>query len=464
MSKLYVFGIGGTGARVLRSLTMLLASGVKCDMDIAPIIIDPDSSADCLTKAVEVFDSYTDIRKNLSYNSGGNHFFGTKIEEEVPRYYIPLQHTNDMSFGKYISLPTMSQNNQALMHMLFSNENIQSDMVVGFKGNPNIGSVVLNQFVSSNQFQSFANSFQQGDRIFIISSIFGGTGASGFPLLLKTLRSNNNVPNFNLINNSVIGGITVLPYFSVTVDSNSHIDSSAFIDKTKSALAYYDTNITGTNSIDRLYYIADSITPTYLNSEGGPSQKNDAHIVELISALAVVHFANAQLQGLGQNTTCFEFGIENSTNSVTFTDLGKMSKKQIAKPLTQFLLYNRYLLNARKAQYRYQPWAIDAEFDNTFFTSDFEGKVEFLLNLFGDWLKELNDNTRSFAPFDLKKRHNIFKMVKNIEPKRTYLNNYALFDDALNAQKRPAGTSKDQWFVDLFFQATDKLVTRKFNL
>ena len=40
--KTFVFGIGGTGARVLRSLTLLLASGVECKSDIVPIIIDPD--------------------------------------------------------------------------------------------------------------------------------------------------------------------------------------------------------------------------------------------------------------------------------------------------------------------------------------------------------------------------------------------------------------------------------------
>ena len=46
MSKLYVFGIGGTGSRVLKALTMLLSSGVECAADtIVPIIIDPDDSA-----------------------------------------------------------------------------------------------------------------------------------------------------------------------------------------------------------------------------------------------------------------------------------------------------------------------------------------------------------------------------------------------------------------------------------
>ena len=46
MSKLYVFGIGGTGSRVIKSLTMLLASGVRMKSDaIVPIIIDPDVAA-----------------------------------------------------------------------------------------------------------------------------------------------------------------------------------------------------------------------------------------------------------------------------------------------------------------------------------------------------------------------------------------------------------------------------------
>ena len=45
MSKLYVFGIGGTGARVLRSFTMMMAAGVRLGVDeIIPIIIDPDAS------------------------------------------------------------------------------------------------------------------------------------------------------------------------------------------------------------------------------------------------------------------------------------------------------------------------------------------------------------------------------------------------------------------------------------
>ena len=53
MSKLYVFGIGGTGSRVIKSLTMLLASGVRMKSDaIVPIIIDPDVAAADLTRTL----------------------------------------------------------------------------------------------------------------------------------------------------------------------------------------------------------------------------------------------------------------------------------------------------------------------------------------------------------------------------------------------------------------------------
>ena len=266
-----------------------------------------------------------------------------------------------------------------------------------------------------------------------------------------------------MLNNAPIGGITVLPYFSVQVDNSSSINSSDFIDKTKAALAYYDTNITGTNSIDRLYYIADTVTPTYNNHEGGPSQNNSAHIIELFSALAVIDFAGANVQH-SYSTQCFEYGIQKETDSVTFSDLGKVSNEQISKPLIQCLLFRKYLKNARKWQYRHQPWAIDAEFDNSFFSAGFEKDVEDYLELFEEWLSELDSNTRSFAPFDLRKNRHIFNMVKNVESKKTMMNNYALFDDALNSQRRPGGISKEQWFVDLFYEATQQLVNRKFNL
>ena len=237
--KVYVFGIGGTGARVLRSFTMMLAAGVKVGVDeVVPIIIDPDASNADLTRTVALMNNYRAVRNELSFSkSDETSFFRTELTQLLINYTLRIQDTDDKTFQQFIDLPSMDKASQAMMRMLFSEKNLSSSMEVGFKGNPNIGSVVLNQIVNSNDFEDFASNFDSGDKIFIISSIFGGTGASGFPLLLKTLRKGTTFSNNDIINNSEIGAITILPYFKLKSDDESEIDSSTFISKTKSALA-----------------------------------------------------------------------------------------------------------------------------------------------------------------------------------------------------------------------------------
>lgn len=233
MSKLYIFGIGGTGSRVLRSFTMMMAAGVKIGADeIVPIVIDPDAANADLTRTVALMNNYRNIRKYLSFpKENKNTFFKKEIGHFLSNYTLRINDTDDKSFQNFIDLPSMSRANKAMCRMLFSEKNLTSQMQVGFKGNPNIGSVVLNQIVNSEDFMAFANSYEQGDKIFIISSIFGGTGASGFPLLLKTLRTGNSFPNNDIINKSEIGAVTILPYFKLQVDDESEIDSSTFISK-----------------------------------------------------------------------------------------------------------------------------------------------------------------------------------------------------------------------------------------
>lgn len=70
MSKIFLFGIGGTGARVLRSLTMMLATGVKLGVDeIIPIIIDPDAANADLTRTVSLLNNYSAIREKLQFST-----------------------------------------------------------------------------------------------------------------------------------------------------------------------------------------------------------------------------------------------------------------------------------------------------------------------------------------------------------------------------------------------------------
>ena len=78
MAKLFVFGIGGTGSRVLRSLTMMLAAGVDTNgYEIVPIIIDPDGSNYDLTLNITLMNQYNKIRGKLNFAQSKNKFFKT---------------------------------------------------------------------------------------------------------------------------------------------------------------------------------------------------------------------------------------------------------------------------------------------------------------------------------------------------------------------------------------------------
>ena len=303
MSKLYVFAIGGTGSRVLKALTMLLASGVNIPVDkVVPIIIDPDAAGGNKTDTVKILDLYRLFYSKIDHNDKLSTFFKTNIEKlNFPSndYVLPLGEQTNQLFKNYMQFGTFNVEDQALVNMLFSDDNLNTNMTDGFIGNPNIGSVVLNQFAQSTQFTNFANDFNPGDKIFIISSIFGGTGASGFPLLLKNLRyidPNLHIPSAQAIMDSKIGAITVLPYFNLTQGGPGTPDSDTFMSKTKAALAYYDNNL---NKLDALYYIGDPAHQSYDNEPGGAAQRNKAHFIELASALAIIDFAKIEAKKNG---------------------------------------------------------------------------------------------------------------------------------------------------------------------
>ena len=100
--KTFVFGIGGTGARVLRSLTLLLASGVECKSDIVPIIIDPDMNNGDLTRTVSLMQRYVAIKEKLNFNSNTkNRFYKTEIIDKF-NFRLPINNSQNSSWTMII--------------------------------------------------------------------------------------------------------------------------------------------------------------------------------------------------------------------------------------------------------------------------------------------------------------------------------------------------------------------------
>jgi len=314
MAKLYIFAIGGSGARVIRSLTMLFAAGLKPGgfNEVLPILIDPDENNGSLKKTNTLLNNYL----SLKGISGKLDFFKTKLTGlHNGNFYFDVPKIKDASgkevdpttsFGDYVGREVLKGNTRDLVELLFSgkvSDEKSSDLLdlpmnKGFVGNPNIGSVVMSNFVNSLTFDKFVSgdnaiNARNGDRVLFITSIFGGTGAAGFPAILNKIRNYKEpggAPKYD-VNKAIVGSITMLPYFNVeTIRGGGGVNSSAFIPKTKSALLYYKDSVY--KHVDSFYYVGmDNPQTTFSNETGGEKQKNRALFAEFVAALAVLDFA-----------------------------------------------------------------------------------------------------------------------------------------------------------------------------
>lgn len=463
MSKIFVFCIGGTGSRVMRSLTMLMAAGVKFGAEeIVPIVIDPDTANADLTRTVSLLNNYAAIRSELTFSGDNkNRFFRTEFEQILPNYTLRINDTDDKTFKQFIEYASMSKTNKAFTKMLFSDKNLESSMEVGFKGNPNIGSVVLNQIASSDDFTGFANQFSEGDRIFIVSSIFGGTGASGFPLLLKTLRTGSNFPNHDIINRCTIGAVTILPYFKLKQDEESEIDSSTFISKTKSALAYYEQNISRNGSINALYYLADDVAKTYENHEGGTAQQNDAHLIEFLGATAIINFSNSKFDSASN----MELGIKDGVSAVSFDSFYRGMRELLYSPMVQFTMMTNALTH-KVDTYRSASFNANKGNFDSFYSGMFFNDLSVFFRKYQEWLKEMKDNKRQLDLFNLNCGDHPFDLVTGVKPKKilSRYSDYTLVTDRLNTAIRNCRSKGiNDKFLEMFYLGTEKLVSEKLS-
>ena len=326
MAKLFVFAIGGTGERVMRSLTMLMAAGLPTltNYEVFPIIIDYDEknadknlTRDVLKNYAAAHDAaYTQHTAKSEEKSIGGLFFGSKLRNlhGLTDYVFPFKPaTPNEQFREFIGFDKfkgVSDNDRGTLNTsdfltsLYDKSNrpdteLNLDMTVGFKGNPNIGSVVFHTIGETTEFSAFNSLYNpdNGDKVVVIGSLFGGTGASGIPEIVKAIKEKR--PNAD------IATILVLPYFSPMEEKDAAIKSVRFNSKTKAALSFYETSELN-KMISRRYYVGD-FNPTVIKySEGGDTQRNNANIVELIAAMMVEHYIANRDEGENE----FKFSID----------------------------------------------------------------------------------------------------------------------------------------------------------
>ena len=432
--RLYIFAIGGTGSRVLKSLVMLSAAGVKpldengrplSGFEIVPIIIDPHKANEDLKRTEKLLSDYRTLRKRLYGDAvDANGFFANKITllSDIltePSYFMNRIGRSTRADGEQITVGDETYNknknepNQALTSLLFADYQLENRMRIGFVGSPNIGSVALNQIKDSDEFKAFANVFNAGDRIFFVSSIFGGTGAAGFPILVKNIRhaENLDISNKDVLRRAPIGALTVLPYFNIEHNEDSRINKADFVVKTQSALHYYNKTLTNDSryAINALFYVGDQVISKPSNYDPGEKgQRNRAHLVELVGAMAPLRFAgiaNDRLcdpNGYPMPTLAYEYGLDKDVSDLDFSAFGTETRRMVYKPLVKFHLLFLFLRSGLKAAIGRGFCEDSPKITTDFFATEFYRVLdEQFMRAYSEWLIEMCDNRRSVHLFNI---------------------------------------------------------------
>lgn len=509
--KIFIFAIGGTGARVLRSFSYCLASGmydISKDVEFVPMIIDYDTQNGDKTRAREALEKYVRIHNSayptdrISINSEYRNFFLPKVSylSEVAKdrglndinigqtFEFTFNGTNSSAKGTFAdflgvgNLTDNKHNTKELLSALYNDANITDtddypytelnlDMEQGFKGNPNIGTVVFDKISSSPEYKTFERVFDpQNDRIFIIGSIFGGTGSSGIPQLIKSIR-NNATTGWRT---ALIGTAFVMPYFKVGDTKGAKvIDSNIFKSKQKAALLYYRKKAASFN-ISASYYIGDndSLQTTLDYNDGLDAQRNNAHFVELATALGILDFAKRSSDQL--NSISLEYGIKGDSsenNPFKFDRFEALSLHNFLKPMAMFALavkyYKDYLLTSKR----------DANLDyydklgvNKWRTNEYYKNFESLSDEFCKWLSELSIQTHPFKPFKLDE-NNLDSVVDGYKDGSGIFSdnaNYKGFDARCNklmkksdvGQNVDINKSHEQLFLKMMYEASNVIFNK----
>lgn len=325
----YAIAIGGTGAKCLEALIHLCAAGLMPGSeDLHLLFVDSDQSNGNGKRALDLLENYQRCR---GPESKSGELFKTRTpvlaDSEntlIPNRWSPTQ--TDDRLKTFIKSNLLDDAFGDLFRVLFTEAEAETVLDQGFRGRPAIGSVVMASSVDLNSSEPWKTlrSKMRADlgaghipKVMVFGSIFGGTGAAGFPTISRLLRQWANQEDGQLR----LGGSLMLPYFSFDgnqiLDSQLHVRSEEFIRNSKAALKFYQ-QANFHEILDTVYLLGcDQPLELPAVSLGGKEQVNPPNWLELVSALSAIDFFGND----GDLVQPYRLLARNSNDRVEWSDL-----------------------------------------------------------------------------------------------------------------------------------------------
>ena len=120
---IYLFGIGGSGARVLKSFVHLVASGIDLknirDNTIKLILIDTDNKSNDTDKLENIVNTYSEVRNSVlgdNINNENNKYFKHNISLNKFSF---TSFNPDATFYEFLDGDSMNADYKLLMNALY---------------------------------------------------------------------------------------------------------------------------------------------------------------------------------------------------------------------------------------------------------------------------------------------------------------------------------------------------------
>ena len=356
--KNYIIGIGGTGAKCLEHLLHCCSAGLGPE-NLWAGMVDQDEANGNVSRTKILLNKYTNLRNSLRNESkhdlaSKSNLFKTHISSNTDAVWLPMKDANP-TLEDLIKYNLLKPEVKGLMDCLYDPEELKLNLSEGFRARPNIGAAAILSTTANeddifwSQIYKAIDAARGGEevRVFIISSIFGGTGASGFPNIARRIRQIQK--DKNVSSNFHLGGALMLPYFNYEVpDENMEGELYAkpeeFLDQTKGALQYYAKLFEHEKVFDQVYVTGwDPLTKLPNFKFGGNLQKNPPLFPELYAALGALRFFSEDNK-IGEAQEILHIG-KNDSDDILWSDIPNVSsnlnsKTNISKLIRFAFTYN----------------------------------------------------------------------------------------------------------------------------
>lgn len=332
MSK-FVIAIGGTGMRCLESFVHLCAIGMFDNEEINILTLDTDQTNGNKGRVEQLIDLYKKVKSEKSDMIDGgspnaNTFFSAKIN--LYRFFTDYNATDRKTYQNLSQMNSgtteQKEDNRELSELMLDDSVRNFALDHGYRAQTHLGSMLMyNGIVEAarsvaadkskaksqdKELAAFATKLAQdasNAMVFVFGSVFGGTGASSIPVIpialteaVRIVSGGSQSLDLKVVK---FGATLLTKYFTFKAPDKSQkdnekiiADASNFALNSQAALQFYQADPTVKSCYKRLYHIGWPINSIEFTGgapktiTGGAEQKNDCHVVELLSACAAYDF------------------------------------------------------------------------------------------------------------------------------------------------------------------------------